>query len=629
MKEKVQKVIAIVLPVLSIAMVIYQLFYTQILLQDPVGHAITHLGLALVIVFLSFLLESKKTWHLKSVLLLAALVVTGYLMYFLKDILLYRTSIPAPSDLFIGVLIIIVLLAGNWLVFGKTFPIIACASIMYLVLGRYLPYPFTVPAVDFERLIMWLSIELGTSEGVYGNILDLSATYLFLFILFGSLLDGLGGTRFIIGLGRWVGSKLRGGAALTALFGSSLTGTVTGSTVANITITGSFTIPMMKKTGYLPEQAGAIEAAASNGGQIMPPIMGATAFVMAGFAGIPYIQIMVAAIIPALLYYLCVLWYIYLASQKMEIQPVTESVDIKQLLLDAPIFFLPLGVLIFLLVIGYTLPFVSFWSIVAMVIIGLISGILRKDARLDFKQLISTIVKGVRSASEIAMICALIGVVATAIKVSGLGIKLPLAIQDLSQGNLLIALLIAMLASIILGMGVPTTAAYLLVAIGAVPVLQEMGVSTLQAHLFCFIFAAFSHLTPPVAIGALVASKIAGGGYWETCREAIKAGFTAFLLPFFIIYSPVVILRPDSETLSWIIQIIAILIAIISIGSSFSNYFIRYLKPLERIVLITCGVLSLVFVFTRLNTFFTMGIILFIACVIQQFLKKDIRTLKG
>ena len=276
----------------------------------------------------------------------------------------------------------------------------------------------------------------------------------------------------IISLGKWVGSKLIAGPAVIAVLGSSLLGTVTGSTVANITITGSFTIPLMKKAGYDPTQAGAIEAVSSNGGQLMPPIMGATAFVMAGFAGIPYVKIAMAALLPALLYYFNVFLYVQLTARKMCIRSEVESVQGKELLCDTPTFLLPLGVLIFLLVKGFTLPFVGFWSIVTLVGVGMISRLLRKDVRFSAKEVIEDLTKGVRSASEIALICALVGVVATAIKVSGLGIKLPLVIEELSHGFLPIALCIAMISSILLGMGVPTTAAYLLVAIGAVPALS-------------------------------------------------------------------------------------------------------------------------------------------------------------
>ena len=617
-----ERAIAIALPIVAIAMALYQLLYTQTLIQSPDGHLITHLGFAFVVVFLSLMLKdpSRKRWYLLVVLLLLSLGITAYLMIELEEILEYRTSIPATSDLIVGTLLIVLLLVGGWLVFGKTFTIVSLVAVVYLVVGRYLPPPFTVPAISYVRLLMWLSVELGTGKGVYGDILDLSATYLFLFIFFGGVLYAFGGTRFIIGIGRWVGSKLRSGPAMVALFGSSLLGTVTGSTVANITITGSYTIPMMKRSGYTPEQAGAIETVSSNGGQITPPIMGATAFLMAGFANIPYIQIVIAAIVPALLKFICVFFYITLTAKKMEIRASVEPVKGRQLLLDSPIFILPLGVLVFLLVKGYTLPFVGFWSIMTIIIVGLIMSPVRKEARLNFRETFNKVVSGIRSASEIAMICGLLGVVVYAIVSSGLAVKLPLAIEDLSHGILPIALFITMISSMLLGIGVPTPAAYMLVAVGAVPSLLKMGVPLLPAHFFCFVSAICSHITPPIAIGALVASKIAGANYWKTCWESVKAAFAKYLLPFFFIYAPVVLLRPDAGFVPSLLQVVAILGVIFSLQIAVSNYCFTKLRLDETIAFIIASMFSLAAVFTRDELFFFIGLALSLVSITRQFM---------
>ncbi len=375
---------------------------------------------------------------------------------------------------------------------------------------------------------------------------------------------------------------------------------------------------MMKRSGYTPEQAGAIETVSSNGGQLIPPIMGATAFLMAGYANIPYIQIVIAAIVPALLKFICVFFYITLTAQKMEIQASVEPVKGKQLLLDSPIFFLPLGVLVFLLAKGYTLPFVGFWSIATVVAVGLITSAVRKEARLDFKQTLNKIVRGARSASEVAMICGLLGVVVSAIVTSGLAVKLPLAIEDLSRGILPIALFITGLSSMLLGIGVPTPAAYMLVAVGAVPSLLKMGVPLLPAHLFCFVFAVSSHITPPVAIGALVASQIAGADYWKTAWESVKAAFAKYLLPFFFIYAPVVLLRPDAGFVPSVLQIAAILVVILSLQIAVSNYCFTHLRLDETIGFIIASILCLAAVFTRDGLFFFIGLALFAASILRQ-----------
>lgn len=610
---------------------IYQLAYTQTLIQDPDGHLITHLGFAVLVVALALMLKAKnrREFTLAVVLLVLNLVVTGYLRIFLDPILEYRTAFPLPSDLVIGALAIIMLLLGCYLVFGKAFPIIASVAMLYVVVGRFLPDPFSVAPVSFTRLMMWFSIRLGTMEGIYGSILDISATYLFIFIFFGAVLHAVGGTQFIMAVGKWIGSKIKAGPAMTALVGSSLLGTITGSTVANITITGAFTIPMMKKAGYTPEQAAAIEAVSSNGGQIMPPIMGATAFVMAGYAGIPYIQIAAAAVIPALLYYITVFFYVYLNARKLNVIAVMEPISGRKLLLDAPLFFVPLGVLVFLLIKGFTLPFVGFWSIVSLVVVFLLSTF-RQEIRQNFRGIIDSIADGVRTAAEMAMLTGLIGIVATAIKASGFGVKLPLMIEDLSGGVVLIALFIAMVSSILLGMGVPTTAAYLLVAIGAVPALLSMGIPLLQAHFFCFFFAIFSHLTPPVAIGSLVASRMAGANYWTTAKEAMKAGSTGLLLPYVIVFAPVVVLRPESGIVLGIIKVVAMLFAILSLQVVLSNYAIMDLKLRERVIFMLATVSLLGFVFTAIYSFLFAGAALFSLAFIGQYQSwRELRAAPG
>ena len=618
--ERLKKLSGKILPWVAIAMGIYQLLYTQIMIQDPEGHMITHLGLALVVVFLSLMAksESKADCYFKLALLICSVGATVYLMVSLEALMMFRSAIPILPDLIVGGLVVVILLAVNWMVFGKAFPLITVIGLLYLFLGRYLPRPFTVADVGFVKLVQWVTVEFEGGQGVYGDILQLSAVYLFLFIFFGGLLSAFGGTRFIIGLGRWIGSKLSAGPAMVALIGSSLLGTITGSTVANVTITGAFTIPMMKNSGYTAEQAGAIEAVSSNGGQITPPVMGATAFILAGFAGIPYIKVVIAAIIPAVIYYFCVFCYIQLTAKKLRLKSKLEPVSGKQLLLDAPVFVVPIGLLVYLLNKGFSLPYVGFWSVVAIVGLGLLSSI-RKEARLDFKQVVNQIYKSAETACQIAVICALIGVVATCIKVSGLGIKLPLLIKDISGGFVLIALFIAMVSSILLGMGVPTAAAYMLVAIGAVPALIELGVPLLPAHLFCFIFAAFSHITPPVAIGALVAAQMAEGNYWQTNWEALKAAFVAFLLPYFIIFLPLIIMQPEAGWLVSAFQIISILVMVVASQMCLTGYCFGLIGNMERAVFLGTSLLCAVYVFIRQPAFFVAGAILFLVTLVWQY----------
>jgi TRAP transporter 4TM/12TM fusion protein len=605
---------------------VYQLLYTQFIIQDLEGHMITHLGLALMVVILSLMAKAGTPgkWLAFLSLFIVSMGSAVYFLASLEEIMRFRSAIPTVLDLVVGAMVVAVLLAVNWIVFGRIFPVLTLIGMAYLILGRYLPPPFTVADVGGVKLVQWITVEFEGGQGVYGEILQLSAVYLFLFIFFGGLLSAFGGTRFIIGVGRWIGAKLSGGPAMVALIGSSLLGTITGSTVANITITGAFTIPMMKKNGYRNEQAGAIEAVSSNGGQITPPVMGATAFIMAGFAGIPYLDVAVAAILPAVIYYFCVFCFIQLTAKKEKLKSEIEPVNGRQLLMDSPIFVLPIVILVYLLNEGYSLPFVGFWSIMAIIVLGLVSC-LRKDFHLNFKEVVDETYQSVVTASQIAVICALLGVVATCIQVSGLGIKLPLLIQDISGGVLIVALLIAMVSSIILGMGVPTTAAYMLVAIGAVPALLNMGVPRLSAHMFCFIFAAFSHITPPVAIGALVAARMANANYWKTNWESLKAAFVAFLLPYFIIYVPLVSLKPPADWATGVMQAAAILVMIVAAEICMVGYCFDSLNPLTRAAFFLPAFLCGLFLFWGGPVYFALGAACFGAALIWQYLTNNAR----
>ena len=620
-KLAIERIVSVALPIVALVMILYQLVYTQYLIQGPTAHKITHLGLAFLVVLLSLMHKEKEGRPLRWVLLAVSMGFSTYLMVNLTEIMMYRQSIPIPSDIVVGVIVLITTFIVAYQVLGKTFIIIAGTCIVYLVLGRYFPHPFTVAPVSFARIIMWLSAGVGIEQGVYGPILGLSANYLFLMIVFGGMLYAFGGVRFIMGLGKWLGSKFKSGPAAVAVVGSSLLGSMTGSTVANVTITGAYTIPLMKKGGYEPKQAAAIEAASSNGGQIMPPIMGATAFIMSGFTGIPYIKIALAVLVPAILYYLGLVMYVQINAYKLDIVVEKEAIDVKALLWDAPLFVVPLGVLVYLLAKGFSLPFVVFWSIASLVILSL-ALCFREEARLNFKGVIEALTKSARTACDVTIINALIGIVATCIETSGLGIKLPLLVGEISQGIIIIALIITMISSIFVGMGVPTPAAYMLVAIGAAPALVKMGVPMLQAHLFPMIFAVFSHLTPPIAIGALVASQLAESEYWPTSWEALKAASTAFLLPYFIIYAPVIVLQPDSGVFISVIQLAAIPLGVLALQIFYSSYFFGHLEKPRWIAFGVTALLFFISVFSKSWIFLVMGVALFIISALGQIKKK-------
>jgi len=372
----------------------------------------------------------------------------------------------------------------------------------------------------------------------------------------------------------------------------------------------------MKRVGYRPEQAGGIEAAASTGGQIMPPVMGAAAFLMSGITGYPYREIIVVAAIPAILYFLVVGIYVQLQAVRLNVSPMDEEVDLKEMLLSAPLFLIPLAVMVFLLVKGFSAMYVAFWAIVIVTVLSLI----RKKTRPSFRELVNGFVQGAAGGARIGVSCACVGVIVSVIVMTGLGVKLPSAIEAWSGGNLNIVLALTMVASIILGCGVPTSAAYVLVAVVMAPVMLKLGLEVLQAHFFCFFFACFSFITPPVAVASLFASELAGAPYLRTAFESAKAGIAGFVLPFMIIWCPVLFLRP-SDPLSATVQIGACIMILVALQVTFCNHYLARLSLTERALLVACFTMLLAYLVTQNYAWSIAGFILFIGVTVWQLRK--------
>jgi len=321
----------------------------------------------------------------------------------------------------------------------------------------------------------------------------------------------------------------------------------------------------MKKAGYKPEQAGAIEAAASSGGQIMPPVMGAAAFAMSGITGIPYLHIVVAAVIPAILYFVVLGLYAQFQATKLNLPNMVEPIDFREMLLRAPLFLIPIGLIVYFLIIGNTLMYSAFWGIISSILLSLA----RKQTRSSLKIWAEGFTKGALAGAQIGMSCACIGMV----------------VETWSGGNMGIALLIIMVISIILGMGVTTLAVYVLVAMVTAPVLMKMGMPLLSAHFFVFFYALFSMVTPPIGMGAVIASKLAGADYLKTASEAVKAAIAGFVLPFLIIWNPVLLLKPVGSPLLIAIRIVACLIVLIALEATLVNCYLAIMRLWERVVL--------------------------------------------
>lgn len=555
--------------VLALSMIAYHFFYIVELPFEPSINAILHLGLAFCV-----LLTANMGYRFRWIDLIFLAVAVGVTVYFFCDYetILEDPSYPPQSALIAGIAAAAVTFYLTWRDFGYIFPLIAVLGIAYMWFGSQLPGALRAPSMDFERMVTLLCADVTSPWGLYGSLLILSANYLFLFIIFGTVLEAFGGLRFIMHIGNWAARFFRSGAAALSIVSSALLGSITGSTVANITVTGTFTIPLMKKTNYTPEQAAAIETAASCGGQILPPIMGATVFVMSGFTGIPYVAIVEASVVGALIYFAQLLVYAELNARKRNILPLPEKeVDMRSMLIAAPVFICPLALLLVLLFSGLSLMKTIFWCILSVVVIGVTANFFQKE-KLDWKEVLSSTVKGTVSGSQIAVVLALIGVAVACVEVTGLGMRLGTFLVSLSMNNLFILLCLTAFTAILLGIGLPSPAAYIICATILSPALVKMGVPLLQAHIFPLFYALFSHLTPPVGIGLMVACKMADSHYTASAMEALKAAFPSFLLPFLFVYTPgIMLLAPSAAENA--VHILAALTFIFAFCIVINRYF--------------------------------------------------------
>jgi len=604
--------------IVGLAMAAYHLISTQVLLQDAKPHLNTHLGFCLIMVFLWEFMEKKGSIQRLVPLGFAvlALACTGYVQIYWVE-LENRAYFNTPLDLVIGVLIIVLVLEATRRNFGLILPLLTLLVVLYPFVGKYFPEPFRCQALDLDQTISNLSI--GIQNGIYGIVLPTSANYIFLFVLFGAVLQAMGGTKFFILLANLVASRVQGGPGIMAVVSSSLVGSITGSAAANVAITGSFSIPLMKKVGYKPEHAAAIQAAASNGGQIMPPIMGIVAFGMAGITGIPYLKIISMALMPALLYFWATGLYVYFRAGQLKIKGMkTEKANVKELLFSMPTFVIPFIVILVLLIKGYSVMYVAFWAIVSSMVVALLG-----KNRPSLGQILMGFVRGAWAGAGIGASAACVGLIMATVTMSGLGVKLSSGIQVWSGGILFFGLIIIAVICVIMGCGGPSLTAYFIVSMFATPALMKMGIGFEQAHFFTMFFAVFAFLTPPVALVALIAAKLADAPYIASAIEATKAAIGGFLIPFMFIYCPILLLQ-SQDPVGAVIGIVASITCLFLLEVGFVGYFLTDCTFGERFLATFAG-LSL-FIFFILNSYvlFLAGLLLGVILTILQWRKKSL-----
>jgi TRAP transporter 4TM/12TM fusion protein len=438
-----------------------------------------------------------------------------------------------PLDIFFGVITTLFVLESCRRIIGPMLTYVAIVFLGYAFLGPYFPSMWAHSRTDYIELIDSLYM---TTEGIFGIPLGASATFIFLFVLFGAFLEATKTGQFIIDFAIALVGKAKGGPAKVAVIASGLFGTISGASAANVYGTGTFTIPLMKRIGYQPYFAGAVEAAASTGGQIMPPVMGTAAFIIAEVLGIEYLSVCVAAIIPAILYFYSVGFATHLEALRLNLAGVDEE-EVKAARRQIPKklhLFISLIVLIVLLLMRYSPYFCAFWAIITAI---LISFVLR-ETRLTVKGFLQAMERGARNAAMIAVATATAGIIVGVATHTGLGFKFMTLIVSLAKGHLVYALFFSMMAAIILGMGMPTAPAYIIVAVLAAPSLIELKIDPIVAHMYVFMFAILSAVTPPVAVAAYAGANLAKSPVMKTGFTAWKLALIGFIIPYMFIYSP-------------------------------------------------------------------------------------------
>ncbi|MEZ9626107.1 TRAP transporter permease [Aliivibrio fischeri] len=541
-----------------------------------------HLCWVLILIFLHYpLINNRKSslylaGRVIDLILCGLIVFAAYRMtiFDYNDInhLFYGLQLP---DMVAGCSLIILLMEGCRRTVGWVMVLIAVLFLSYSAFGDMLPSGFAIKSYTLQELIQF---QIFSANGIFGSALGIAATTVFVFVLFGAFLEVTGAGKFFIDLAFSIAGKYRGGPAKAAVLASAGLGSISGSAIANTVTTGSITIPMMKKLGYKPEQAAGIEAAASTGGQIMPPIMGAGAFVMAQFTGVPYSEIMLASIAPAILYFFCTLLYVHLMACKLNLKAANRTEAVMSVMKEGAHHLIPLALITTLLMMAYSPLLVGVAGCAAI----LVTAALRKHSRIGLQKFIEGMKNGALMALPISAACGAAGIIVGVVGQTGIGLQFTQFVMDFSGGYLLIALGLISIVALVLGMGLPVTAAYIVLAVMAVPMLSDFGLSLLTAHLIVFWLSQTSNVTPPIALAAFAGAGVANANPMKSSVEAFKLAGGLFIIPIMMAYTNLV----DSSAGAWslTLSIVQTLTIIIAIAVSIEGYLLRVLTTAERLL---------------------------------------------
>jgi len=583
--ESFIRIVKKVVWVIAVLMSAYHLYAGAFGAPEAMMHRSIHLLFTLVLIVLVGITSGEKQKKGKIffdlILLLLIFLSLGYIFFNYEYVVTRYPYVQSLSawDFMMGVILTLILLEASRRVIGWALPLTAIAFLLYALFGQHLPGLIRHTGFSVETIIDQLYL---TTEGIFGIPLGVSATYVILFVIFGAFLEQSGTGQFFMDFATSLVGGAKGGPGKISVVSSGLFGTISGSAVANVMVDGWLTIPLMKRTGFKHEFAAAVEATASTGGQIMPPVMGAAAFVIAEFTGIPYIDICKHALIPALLYYLALFMAIHFEASKTGLLgvPKEERPKLKWVMITKGHLFIPLVVIVYFMLAGYTAMYACIYATLSVFLISL----LRAETRMGLKKILGAMEYGAMNMLPVAAACACAGIVVGMINLTGLGLKFTSFVLIISGNSLVPALIFTMIAGIILGMGLPTTAAYIVQAALLIPALIKLGVPLIAAHLFVFYFACISAITPPVAMAVYAAAGISGSNIWKTGIEAMKIGATGFIVPFMFVYGPSLLLIGSSTSI--VTTIISASIGVVLLSAGLMGWFLKEATYLERAMLI-------------------------------------------
>lgn len=591
--------------IFAIIVTLYHLIYASgLYMPETLKHRSIHVGMILILAFMLYPATKKASrkviaWYDYVMIALSAAVPLYMWLDYVN--IINRAGRPNTMDVIIGTILTLIVLEATRRVCGMALPIIAIIFICYSLMGtKQGLIPIDIPGIFLHRGYSWqklMSHFFANTEGIYGSSVNVASTYIFLFIAFGEIMNKCGMGQFFNDFANAIAGGTKGGPAKVAVVASGLLGMINGAAVAVVVTTGSFTIPLMKKSGYDDEFSGAVVATGSVGGQLMPPVMGAAAFIMADTLGMKYNELLISAAIPAVIYYMGILFQIQMRAEKLGMQgtPKDQLPKMSNVMKEYGHLALPIIFLVYMLFFsGKTVIMAAFYTIVFTIIVAQC----RKNTRMSFQDILDAMVAAAKSTVSVAIACACVGIIVGSCSITGFALNMANTIISIGGKSLMFTLVFTMVTCMILGMGLPSIPSYIITSTIAAPALVQLGIPALVAHMFCFYFAMFANLTPPVALAAFAAAGIAGGSPMKTGWASVKLALAGFILPYMFVYNTDLLLldtpiaKAVQVALTAAVGVFLISVAVEGFLFSKVNIVLRIISILGAYLLIDSGLVT-------------------------------------